>query len=285
MASRLWVEAGVDDNALASTTAKAHRAAFDAFAIGAADAQLEDEHTLLRMNDKALAAKSITATEHEQCILGVMTKAFLKKGTRILISGLAARTELNGRLATIVGDLRDGRLPVKVPSEATHVRLRPCNMRPVPPAMLSTNYEPGSLVELSGLASASASIYNGCIGEVLPAEEGDERIPVRVNAAGEPKSLRVKPANLCTVGLESCLADGAACLDAGRPCDALTRADFAIELAPSSRVANVLRLRAVRSAGQGEPRTCQVTSPSPNPKPSPSPNPNGQGGAMHVPGD
>jgi hypothetical protein len=241
------------------------RAAFDAFSASitagvssSATADLEQAQALLRMSEAALASGTISASEHEQCIHGVLQNCFLHRGTRVVITGLAARPELNGCVARVVGDLKDGRVPVEVPSEAKHVRLRPANMRPAPPSPLATEVEPGSLVEVSGLASASASIYNACIGEVLSVAESDERVAVRVHAAGETKCLRVKPANLRAVDLESCLADGAACLDAGRPRDALARAQRAVELAPASHVANVLCLRAVQSAGRNEPRTCQV---------------------------
>jgi hypothetical protein len=231
------------------------RVAFDAFA-ASGGADLEDAQSLLGMSEAALAAGRISASEHEQCIHGIMQKAFLHLGARVVITGLTARPELNGRVARVVGEIRDGRAPVEVASEGLHVRLRPANMRPTPPAPLATRVEPGSIVEISGLTSASS--YNGCIAEVLSTLEGDERVAVRVHTAGDTKGLRIKLANLCTVSLEGCLADGAACLDAGRPRDALARAQHAVELAPQSNVANTLRLRAVQSAGRAEPRTCQV---------------------------
>ena len=184
------------------------QAAFEAFAatVDEADTKLGDARTLLRMSESALAAGRVTAAEHEQCIMGIMRSQFLRDGASVLITGLTGRPELNGRRATICGELKDGRLPVEVPSEATGVRLRPLNMRPAPPALQATEYEPGSLVELGGLTSASASTYNGAVGEVMSSSDGDERVAVRLHlAADKSKSLLVKPANLRVASLERCL--------------------------------------------------------------------------------
>ena len=271
----------------------ATQAAFDAFSqTGAGSAtQIEEARTLLRMTEAAKIAGTVTAAEEETCLQNLVTNIFLRPGKRVEIYGLSARPDLNGCCGVIAGDLHEGRIAVEV--QSTHVRLRPCNMRPAPaevewqplsdlpdlPGLTPTVppqpsdaaqpttpqvalshpnvHEPGSLVEVSGLASASASTFNGQIGEVLPGAD-DERVPVRLHANGARKSLRIKPANLIPPTAERCLADGSAALRDGRPRDALARADCALELDGSSAACNLLRVRAVLEAGRTEPRVCQA---------------------------
>ena len=111
------------------------RAAFDAFAESSdgTDARLEEARTLIQMSEAAKSAGQVTSTEHEQCMVGIMRNLFLHDGTHVVVTGLSRRPELNGHVATVLGGLIDGRIPVEIPSAATHVRLRPGNMRPLPP--------------------------------------------------------------------------------------------------------------------------------------------------------
>ena len=186
------------------------QAAFDAFASSSvrmevADGRWEEAQTLLQLTEDAEAAGRVTADEREQCLLGVMARLFLQRETQVAITGLSTRADLNGCIGTIAGDIMDGRIPVEV--RGAHVRLRPCNMRPVDGASGGELLVPGTLVELKGL---SAKHLNACIGEVLPCDDLSERVPVRVHvtAAAEPKSVLVRRANLGAVSAARSVVDG-----------------------------------------------------------------------------
>ena len=228
------------------------------------DDKYEEAQFVLKMTDNAIAGGQATAEEREQCITGIMTNLFLQSGTLIEIIGLATRSDLNGMMAVVQGSLKDGRLPVKVSLSDEHVKLRPRNMRPAAATAspFPGSFEPGTLVELFGLTSTSAAGLNGCIGEVLAEIDGagHERIAVRLNVAGESKCIRIKPTNLAAASAERALADGVLALSQGRPRDALARADRTLEVAPTSRPANVLRVRAMVDAGKREPRICQAVA-------------------------
>ena len=224
------------------------------------DERWEEVQFILRMTDNALAAGQVTAEEKEKCLTGCLCNIFLPHGTRVTIFGLHNRSDLNGSEAIIVGTVHEGRVPVKAVSSHEHVRLRPQNMRPalsgtsIASTSLHKQLEPGTLVELTGLVSAT---LNGSVGEVLSGDQS-ERIPVRLHAAGIEKRIRVKSSNLSAVSAARALADGRLALEGGRPRDALTRADHAVEIEPTSAAANVLRLHAMRDAGRSEPRVCQA---------------------------
>ena len=241
----------------------ATREAFAAFAqslrASVPDERWDEAQNLLRMTKEAVAAGHVTAAEQEKCYEGIMQSLFLKQHCAVAITGLSARPELNGTRGTITGKLENGRMPVMLAATLQPVKLRPCNMRPAPVAE-AASLEAGSLVEVTGLTSATAAAYNGSVGEVLPGacSEGDERVSVQVHAGGESKGLRVRPANLRAARAERCLVDGEEALRAGRPRDALARADRAVQLVPASAAANLLRVRATRAAGQREPRVCQA---------------------------
>ena len=62
----------------------------------------------------------------------ILCEHFLTLGCEFVITGLQARPELNGFLATVVGALEDGRVPAEVRNTARNsVRLRLPNMRPL----------------------------------------------------------------------------------------------------------------------------------------------------------
>ena len=66
----------------------------------------------------------------------ILCKNFLTIGTKVIITGLQVRPELNGRVATIVGEIKDGKIPAEVhdgekPSNVrTGARLCLLNIRP-----------------------------------------------------------------------------------------------------------------------------------------------------------
>lgn len=251
--------AGAESDPLGSSPTQLAFAAFAAerAALGVSEERWEEAQTLLRLTSEAAAAGKVTAAEQEACVEGVLSRLFLTSGARVSIAGLSAKPELNGRVGTVVGALKDGRVPVEIP-DGPHVKLRVANTRPAaaPPAGEAAR-EPGSLVEVVGLASASAAAFNGCLGEVLPRPDGEaaaERVPVRVHVAGENKFLQVKPANLVDASGEKCVADGEALLGtnrAGHARDALARADCALAMHPRWASANLLHVRAVHAAGRG----------------------------------
>ena len=76
---------------------------------------------------KALALCS-SEEQREQYMCGLLCGLFLKNGTKVLITDLQSRPELNSQSAVIIGEYRDGRLPVHIHDERMRIRL--CNLRP-----------------------------------------------------------------------------------------------------------------------------------------------------------
>ena len=107
-------------------------ACFDAFA-AEREAFGIDETVWSRCIDKLAACG---AGERDEHMTAILCKHFLVSGTKVIITGLQARPELNGRVATIIGEIQDGRIPAEVhdgekPSNVrTGARLRLPNMRP-----------------------------------------------------------------------------------------------------------------------------------------------------------
>ena len=223
-------EEGVWDTLALRASLFTTQAAFDAFSLARRHLVTEEAwseaQTLLSMTDAAAKAGQVSEAEAEQCLAGVLVSLFLPRGARVVIGGLTAKPALNGLRATVLGGVKDGRVPVAVEGEHAPVRLRPRNMRPPSASSVSpraavaaaatepTRHEanaasappasslaPGSLVEIRGLSTAA---YNGCVGEVLPLPNNlprDEhgapvRLPVKLFVDGATKSIKVRPGNL-----------------------------------------------------------------------------------------
>ena len=80
--------------------------------------------------DAATDALALCSSEEqrEEYMCGLLCELFLKNGTKVRIADLQSRPELNGQGAVVVGEYRDGRVPVHIHDE--RMRVRPRNLRP-----------------------------------------------------------------------------------------------------------------------------------------------------------